>query len=89
MTNTKQSISSLCNYTLYVHAVLHDYDKARGLYSKLVEFMNQRGVDNAFVLYSYAIFCAVTNEEDWDGVCVLYPICFLISAVHIHHISNK
>eukprot|EP01082_Thalassiosira_pseudonana_P011825 g10071.t1 g10071 contig4:1162765-1164916(-) len=39
-----------------------------GLYSKLVEFMNQRGVDNAFVLYSYAIFCAVTNEEDWDEI---------------------
>ena len=27
--------------------------------------MNHRGVDNAFVLYSYAVFGAVTSEEDW------------------------
>jgi len=66
--NTKQDIASLCNYTLYVHAVLHDYDRARDLYTKMMDFMNHRGVDNAFVLYSYAIFGAVTNEEDWDEI---------------------
>ena len=65
--NTKQTIASLCNYTLYVHAVMHDYDRARDLYGKIIDFMNHRGVDNAFVLYSYAIFGAATNEEDWEG----------------------
>ena len=65
--NTKQDIASLCNYTLYVHAVLHDYDRARELYAKIMNFMDDRGVDNVFVLYSYAIFGAVTNEEDWEG----------------------
>lgn len=33
---TKQDIASLCNYTLYVHCVLHDYDTARGLYMKMM-----------------------------------------------------
>jgi len=66
--STKQDIASLCNYTLYVHCVLHDYDTSRGLYLKMMDFMNHRGVDNAFVLYSYAIFQAVTNEEDWTEI---------------------
>ncbi|KAL7527131.1 hypothetical protein ACHAXR_001820, partial [Thalassiosira sp. AJA248-18] len=57
--NTKQDIASLCNFNLYVHAVLHNYELARGLYSKMMDFMNQRGVDNAFVLYSFSIFLAV------------------------------
>jgi hypothetical protein len=30
--------------------------------------VSERGVDNAFVLYSYAIFGAVTNEEDWSVI---------------------
>jgi hypothetical protein len=63
-----QDIATLCNYALYVHAVLHDYDQARVLYTKMMEFMNHRGVDNAFVLYSCAIFGAVTNEEDWEDI---------------------
>ena len=66
--SVRQDIASMCNYTLYVHAVLHDYDRARGLYTKMMDFMNNRGVDNAFVLYSYAIFGAVTNEEDWEEI---------------------
>ncbi|KAL3804333.1 hypothetical protein HJC23_011261 [Cyclotella cryptica] len=66
--NTKQDITSLCNFALYTHVVLHDYDTARMSYVKILSFMNERGVDNAFVLYSYAIFVAVTNEEDWDDI---------------------
>lgn len=65
---TTQSISSLCNYALYLHLVLHDYDRARGVYTKMIDFMNDRGVDNCFVLFSCAIFGAVTNEEDWDEI---------------------
>jgi hypothetical protein len=30
--------------------------------------MKDRGVDNCFVLFSCAIFGAVTNEEDWDEI---------------------
>jgi tetratricopeptide (TPR) repeat protein len=66
--NTKQDITSLCNYALYNHVVLHDYDRARDAYTTILSFMNERGVDNAFVLYSYAIFGAVTNEEDWSDI---------------------
>lgn len=66
--NTKQGITTLCNFALYAHAILHDYDTARSSYAKILAFMNDRGVDNAFVLYSYAIFGAVTNEEDWNEI---------------------
>jgi tetratricopeptide (TPR) repeat protein len=72
LTNTFDSrstsdIVSLCNYTFYVHVKLHDYEKARSLYSKMMSYMEMR-VDNAFVLYSYAIFAAVSGEEDWDEI---------------------
>jgi hypothetical protein len=63
-----QSIVSLCNYTLYLHLVPHDYDRAREFYTKMIDFMNNRGVDNPFVLFSFAIFGAVTNEEDWGEI---------------------
>jgi len=59
------NIIDLCNYTLYLHVVLHDFDRARKFYVKMLDFMNNRGVDNAFILYSCAIFGAVTGEEDW------------------------
>lgn len=67
-TCNQADIVALSNYTLYVHVVLHNYDRCRSLYGKMMEFMTQRGVDNAFVLYSYAIFVAVNMEEDWEGV---------------------
>ena len=66
--NVKQSITSLCNFALYTHVVQHDYDRAREAYIKILNFMHERGVDNPFVLYSYAIFGAVTNEEDWADI---------------------
>jgi tetratricopeptide (TPR) repeat protein len=68
LANTKQDITSLCNFALYAHVVRHDYDTAREAYAKILVFMSDRGVDNAFVLYSYAIFGAVTNEEDWSDI---------------------
>ena len=30
--------------------------------------MVHRGPDNPFVLYSYAIFLAVTQEDDWETI---------------------
>ena len=73
LTNTFDSeritsdIVLLCNYTFYVHVQCHDYDKARPLYAKMMSYMEMR-VDNAFVLYSYAIFAAVSGDQDWEEI---------------------
>ena len=74
LTNTfdlgKKNVSdivSLCNYAFYVHVRLHDYDKARPLYAKIVTYMEKR-VDNAFVLYSFSIFAAVSGEKEWKDI---------------------
>jgi hypothetical protein len=62
------NIVALCNYTVYLHVVLQAYERARKLYRFMMEFMQERGPDNAFVLYSVAIFGAVTLEEDWINI---------------------
>lgn len=73
LTNTFDSernvsdIVSLCNYTFYVHVNLHDYDKARPLYGQMMNYMEMR-IDNEWVLYSYAIFAAVSGEQDWEEI---------------------
>eukprot|EP00943_MAST-04B_sp_MAST-4B-sp1_P007565 g7565.t1 len=61
-------IEALCNYTLYLHAVQLDYDRARIMYAKMLDYMVGRGPDNAFVLYAYAIFATATREADFDDV---------------------
>ena len=61
-----KDITALCNYALYVHLFQNDYDKARILYDSMFKYMEDRGVDNAFVLYCNAIFLAFTGEEDWS-----------------------
>jgi len=43
----------------------HDFKQAQPLYLSMFDYMTERGIDNAFVLYSYAIFAAITEEEDW------------------------
>ncbi|KAG7396366.1 hypothetical protein PHYBOEH_002347 [Phytophthora boehmeriae] len=52
------------NYVLYLHTILHDYDRARPLYGRLMRVMGQRGPDLPFILFSYGIFLYVTQEED-------------------------
>ncbi|GMI35350.1 hypothetical protein TrCOL_g9428, partial [Triparma columacea] len=61
-------VVALSNYVLYLHAIEHEYVRARKLYRFLFEFMEERGPDNPFVLYSVAIFGAVTCEEDWGYI---------------------
>ena len=61
-------VVALSNYTLYLHVIEHEYARARKLYRFLFEFMEERGPDNPFVLYSLAIFGAVTLEEDWTYI---------------------
>ncbi len=58
------NMSALCNYALYVHIGLRDMPLAKRLYDSCMEKMMTRGGDNAFILYSYAIFLAVTAKED-------------------------
>lgn len=58
------SLVKLGNYVLYLHAVAHEYERARPLYGRLMRTMAQRGPDVPFVLLSYAIFLHVTQEED-------------------------
>lgn len=60
-------IVKMCNYTFYVYVCCHDYEKARPLFAKMMSYMSMR-VDNAFVLYSFAIFSAVTGDQDWDAI---------------------
>ena len=61
-------IEHLCNYTLYLHTVRLDYDHARIMYARMLEYMTSRGPDNAFVLYAYACFATATREADFDDV---------------------
>lgn len=63
-----RDIKALSNYTLYLHVIKHDYEKARPLYYNMLTYMNRRGADNAFILLSYALFSAVTEDEDWDTI---------------------
>ena len=55
-------VVSLCNYALYLHTITHDYDRCRLVYSQAVKRMGERGPDNAFVMFSYAIFLALTGS---------------------------
>ncbi len=63
------------NYTLFMHAMKHDYVRARPLYIALMEYMSARGPDNTVVLFAFALFLAATLEEDWSvsDVCVCGP----------------
>lgn len=56
-------LTSVCYYALYLHAVKHDYVAARQIYAQALEKMAWRGPDNATLLYSYAIFVFVTEDE--------------------------
>jgi ankyrin repeat protein len=52
------------NYVLFLHAIRHDYERARPLYARLMRTMAQRGPDVPFILFSYALFLFVTQEDD-------------------------
>ncbi|KAE9024854.1 hypothetical protein PR003_g13298 [Phytophthora rubi] len=78
------------NYVLYLHTIVHDYDRARPLYGRLMRVMAQRGPDIPFVLFSYGIFLYITQEEDTtlveemilrgkiaDPTLVKYKVAFL------------
>ena len=62
--------SSLYNYALHCHIILHDYPRARSLYDEAMRRMEWRGPDVAFVLYAYSIFCFYTHDLDYSDVLV-------------------
>ena len=62
--------SSLYNYALHCHIILHDYPRARSLYGEAMRRMEWRGPDVAFVLYAYSIFCFYTHDLDYSDVLV-------------------
>jgi ankyrin repeat protein len=63
--NDPDSIENLCNYMMHLTCFPpHEYSRARILYSKALEYMLNRGPDNAFILFAYAIFVSSTREED-------------------------
>ncbi|GBG32111.1 Ankyrin repeat domain-containing protein 50 [Hondaea fermentalgiana] len=63
-----EGIVNLCNYMVYLHVIEHKIDKARPLFHSAMNFMAQRGPDNAFVLMSFAIFLAANLEDDSDVI---------------------
>ena len=84
--------SKPCNYTLYLHAVQLDYDRARIMYAKMLEYMVGRGPDNAFVLYAYAIFATGTREADFDDVMDMVHRardCEPKTGTHIFDLASK
>lgn len=61
-------ITNICNYMVWKHVVLHDYEAALPLYNKAVEVMAARGPDVPFILLNYAIFLNVTQTEDLPAI---------------------
>ena len=57
---------NMFNYTLYVHVVKHDYDRARPLYIEMLRKMTHRGPDIAQILYAYAIFSYVVHDQEFE-----------------------
>jgi len=74
---------AVANFALFKHVMVHDYDHARLLYARCLEMMEHRGPDNCFVLFSFAIFLAVTQEDDWD------TINLLVERAHACNFRNK
>lgn len=66
-----RSWPNICNYMLYLSALKHDYDRARPLYIRAMEYMAHRGPDNAFILYSFSFYLLATMEEDFSTIMEL------------------
>jgi ankyrin repeat protein len=66
-----RDILSLVNYCVYLHTFPNDYERARPLYERSMKFMQERGPDNGFILFNYAIFQAACMADDWGDI-VLY-----------------
>ncbi|CAM9361651.1 unnamed protein product, partial [Ectocarpus fasciculatus] len=56
------------NYILFTHVIDKDYDRSRILYTTALAAMEKRGPDVQLLLFSFAIFCFVTREEDFVSI---------------------
>lgn len=61
----------LWNYALHCFVVSHEIERARGLFVEALRRMDENGPDEAFILYSYAIFGFVTHDLDYIDVLAL------------------
>ena len=62
------NLRKMTYYVLYLHAMTKDEERARPLYQHCMTRMRDRGPDDAWVLISYAVFCAATGDEDWPVI---------------------
>jgi len=77
------AMAAVANYALFQHVWAQNYDHARLLYARALEMMQYRGPDNAVILFSYAIYLAVTQEEDWE------TINFYLERAHVANAVGK
>ncbi len=56
------------NYALYCLAITRDDNTAKRLINHLYNKMTERGKDNPFILYSLAIYLAISREGDWEDI---------------------
>ncbi|CAM9651132.1 unnamed protein product, partial [Choristocarpus tenellus] len=59
------------NYVLFIHTMRKDYARARILYSDAISAMEARGPDTQLLLYAFAIFCFVTEEDSLPSIFAL------------------
>jgi ankyrin repeat protein len=69
MTNPEKD-ANVYNYALYCLTMLQDIDRSRSILLEALRRMQWRGPDNAFVLYSYAIFAMKSHDEDINDILV-------------------
>lgn len=62
---------NLYRYALYCHVAVNDIVRARHLYVECFRRMKDKGPDNPFILYSYAIFVFVNQEADFGDIQAL------------------
>lgn len=61
-----ENMTTLCNYAFYTHIFCNDLEKSSLLYEKCLNRMNSRGGDHPFILYSYAIYDALTGGSVYE-----------------------
>jgi hypothetical protein len=79
----------MCNYALYCHTVLLDYDRARNVYVHAMQVMEHRGPPVSFLLYAYAIFSFVSHGLDWPSVQRLVSRAQEAETKHIEHFKQS
>ncbi|CAM9603324.1 unnamed protein product, partial [Discosporangium mesarthrocarpum] len=64
-------VRCITNYVLFLHVIRKDYQRARTLYAEAIRTMEARGPDTQLLLYAFAVFCFVTQEDDISSILAL------------------